>query len=140
MNVYQINEARFVLPEGWHDQSINIFRVDGEVTGEFSFVIGREAVTGAELLGEFAGRHLDEIERSFSRFELLRREDTVLDGRPAVLAEFTWESEFGPMHQQQMFVFVDMVALTLTGTARSQDWEKHAVTLQRLLVTFQFGR
>lgn len=137
MNVYQMNEGRFVLPDGWNDQSVHLF-LSGN--GEFSLVVSRQPVPPGQDLDAFATGQLNELRENLSRFHLLRRMETTLDSLPAVEAEFTWVREGQSMHQHQTFVFHDQTALTLTGTTLVTNYPRYEATLQHLLASFQLGR
>ena len=139
MTSYYINEGRFLIAAAWRDQSLTMFSSPADAPAEFSLVIGRDRVPPDMASNAYARRQLDQLPASLPQFRLLRQNDTRLDNIPAVEVEFFWQSEKGMMHQLQVYVVHDQVALTFTGTAPEGVFAQHLPDLRRLLDTFKFN-
>ncbi len=139
MTSYYTNEGRFIIPSTWKDQSLTLFSSPADTPAEFSLVISREAVPPGTLSSDYARRQLEQLPSGLSQFKLLRQSETRLDNAPAVEAEFLWQSDKGQMHQWQVYVIHELVALTWTATAPEGTFSRHLPDLQHLLETFKFN-
>ncbi len=139
MNSYYINEGRFLIPGTWRDQSLTMFSSPADAPAEFSLVISRDRVPSGMTSDAYARQQMAQLPAGLPQFRLSRQDATQLDNAPAVEAEFTWQSDKGPMHQWQVYVVHDWVALTITATAPEGVFAKHLADLQRLLSTFKFN-
>jgi hypothetical protein len=140
MGTYQINEGAFELPDGWPDQTVNIFSTSREAPAEFSLVISRDEEQEGEGLRDYVARQHKALYEQLPRLRMLRRGDVVLDGRPALDVEFTWESDAGLMRQRQVYVAHDGTILTLTATAREALYAKYEAALDDIAASFKFRR
>ena len=136
MGIYQTNEGWLLLPEGWHDQSVTIFTNAPDAPREFSFVISREPVSGADRLPDWAARQLDQLQERLPGFELLSRADTQIGATPAVEAQFLWTSEGTRMRQHQFYLFAHWVALTATATAAESVYPRYEDAVRRAMHSF----
>jgi hypothetical protein len=138
MGTYQINEGAFELPDGWPDQTVNIFTTSREAPAEFSLVISRDEELEGEELRDYVARQHKTLYEQLPRLRMLRRGEAVLDGQPAVDVEFTWESDAGVMRQRQLYVAHDGAILTLTATAREAFYTKYETAVDDLTASFKF--
>lgn len=143
MSLYHINEADIMLPAECGDQSMNIFTLGATEETRYSLVVTRDALIGDESLREFATDHLSKMEQTLPGFVFLGRGQMQLDGLDVETMEFRWQSEHGPMHQQQAYLFYhadlpSRTALTLTGTCREPVPEENQALFERLLFSFRF--
>jgi len=143
MSLYHINEADILLPAECGDQSMNIFTLGATEETRYSLVITRDALTGDERLRQFATDHLTQMEQRLPGFAFLGRGQMQLDGLPVETMEFQWQSEHGPMHQQQAYLFYheglpSRTALTVTGTCRAPVPEENRGLFERLLLSLRF--
>lgn len=143
MSLYHINEADIMLPAECGDQSMNIFTLGATEELRYSLVITRDALVGDESLRQFATDHLTKMEQTLPGFVFLARGQTRIDDLPVETMEFQWQSEHGPMHQKQAYLFYheglpSRSALTLTGTCREPVPEENQALFERLLLSFRF--
>ena len=136
MGIYQMNEGWFLLPEGWQDQSVTIFTNAPEEPREFSFVVSREAVSGADRLPDWASRQLGQLRERLPEFELLSRDDTQIGTTPAVEVQFLWTNEGQRTRQHQFYLFVHWTALTATATAAEAVYPKYEDAVRRTMHSF----
>ena len=136
MGIYQTNEGWFLLPEGWHDQSVTIFTNAPEAPRDFSFVISREQISGADLLPDWAARQLGQLRERLPEFELLSRSDAEISGLPAVEVQFLWTNEGMRMRQHQFYLFVNWTALTATATAAESVYPRYEDAVRRTMHSF----
>ena len=139
MTPYSINEGRFLVPDAWKDQSLTLFSSPADAPAEFSFVVSREAVPPGTASSAYARRQMAQLPGSLPGFELLRESSALVDSLPALEAEFLWQSDKGRMHQWQVYVVRNGVALTLTATAPQEALTRHRPDVRRLLDTFKFS-
>ena len=132
MAKYRIQEAEFELPEPLLDKTINIFSPAGTGASEFSVVINRDEIKDEITLLRYTERQLIEMEKKFSGFKLLRREDVPGSEPPAVDMDYQWKSHGVQMFQRQR-VFLTRQAkggptglLTVTASAKGKlgRWEE----------------
>lgn len=82
MTTYDINEGRLDIPKGWHDRSATTLGYPDR-PGALRVMMSRHAHRGrplAEMLDEI----LQDMGRRLAGYELLKREEILLDGEPAV--------------------------------------------------------
>ncbi|MBC8103615.1 MAG: DcrB-related protein [Cytophagales bacterium] len=140
-STFRMTEAQFDLPDGWQDQSVQILAAGPPDTApEFSFVVSRQPIPAGKDLDAFVTGEMELLKGALSRFRLLRRVDTTLDGVPAVEAEFTWSREGQPVQQHQTYLFYRRIALTLTASALLGNFPRYNGDLQRLLASFELER
>ena len=139
---YRIHEAEFNLPEGLVDKTLNIFSPTGSGPSEFSVVISRDEIADEITLLRYTERQLIEMEKKFSHFKLLRREDVAGSDVPAAEMDYTWKSQGVLMFQRQRVYLVRQTKggptgmLMVTGTAKGKlgRWEEN---LNAILASFQ---
>lgn len=140
MSTYHINEATFDVPDGWPDQSINIFPSSRDVPTEFSLVVSRDEPQEGEQLDDYVARQLKQLYEQLPDLRVLRRDELPVDGETALEAEFTWRADAGTMRQRQVYIVRDGKALTLTATALERFYAKYETVLDDLVSSFSFRR
>src|SRR5579871_5047587 len=137
MNIYRIQEADFVLPEGWQDQTINIFSSAGEAPGGCSFVITRSPTPDDMGLVAYMDQQIAQLADRLPKFRLINRSNLTIDTVPAEQAEFVWSGEHGPMRQLQTCLFLRGIVLTLTGTAPEATYLTYESSMLRTLYSIK---
>jgi hypothetical protein len=114
---FLFNEGAIDLPDGWEDRS----------------------AADDESLASYVDRQLVDMAKSCPRFELARRERTMLDGDQAESMEFSWRSPDGNfVRQKQTIVRLKSgTALALTGTAPAKRFSDYADVFHNLVRTFR---
>jgi hypothetical protein len=138
MSTYRINEATFELPDGWPDQTINIFPNSREDTAQCSLVMSRDQTQAGETLVDYVARQHKLLYEQLPQLHMLRRDDSTVDGLAAMEAEFTWQSETGLMRQRQVYLVRDGKALTLTATSLDRDFSHYASVVDDIIASFHF--
>jgi hypothetical protein len=137
MATYHIDEAEFEIPEGWIDQSINIFAAGTTPPLPLSLVISRDRWPPEQDFATTADAKLAELKSRLKQFRLLEKRQLTVAGVLALETEFTWRADQGPMHQRQIFVPAQGVVLVITATAPVKIAEEQREEIERLLSTFR---
>ncbi|HKX29238.1 MAG TPA: DUF1795 domain-containing protein [Blastocatellia bacterium] len=137
MRTYQIDEASFQLPEGWNDQSVNVFSPPGDLPGDFSLVISRDRLADGQEFGSYVESQLGELSNILARYRLIRRSDGTVGGLRAINAEFTWHSEEQTLAQRQTYVAAGPQVLIMTATAVDKITRDYHLLIDRILSTFK---
>ena len=156
MYLYQMHEAEFILPQPAQDQSLHVFAFHDPMQvpkpgqkPEFSFVVSRELLKAEQTLFAYAAEQQKSMPERLNKYQLLRQEDIVLDGLPAILCEFRWKSDYGEMRQWQVYIISPTsgasdtdarTVLSLTGTCLESLYQKHEFLFQQLIYSFTFRR
>jgi hypothetical protein len=138
---FTFNEGSLDLPGGWEDRSVIALSFpEGSKNPDASFAITRDASALQDRsLGAYVDRQMVDMAKTCPRFELVRREQGVLDGRGVEKLEFTWRSPNGSfVHQRQTILLLSSgAALTFTGTAAENRFSEYADVFARLVETFR---
>lgn len=141
MSKFFINEGHLELPANWEDRTVNGLSFPaGSKQPQFSVAITRDNAKPPEMsLAAYVDRHLHQMAKDCSRFDLLSREDTVADGVPAIRVAFTWRPPDGNFVQQEQTILVldTGTVLTFTGTALKSRYASFSQIVRELVATFQ---
>ena len=132
MAKYRIQEADFDLPEPLVDKTINIFSPAGTGASDFSVVVSRDEMPDEITLLRYTERQLIEMEKKFSGFKLVRREDVEGSEPPAVEMDYTWKSHGVLMFQRQRVFLArqakggptGMLMVTASAKGKLGRWEE----------------
>lgn len=138
MGTYHINEGSFELPEGYVDQTLNVFPNSTSVPADFSVVMSRDLPLANENLQMYFERQMKQLPDSLPGLKVLRRGSLTLGGRQAMEVEYTWVSKGTKMRQRQVCVFAGGQALNLTATALDPAFPKFADEFEGILKSFEF--
>jgi tetratricopeptide (TPR) repeat protein len=128
-------------PPGWTvKESVTLY----EPSGRANVIVTTEPVppgTTTEDYADAAGRQLEESEQ-FPGYRELKREQTEVDGLPAVIRKFEWKpAESGaPFTQIQLYQVDGPRGLTATGTTTSESWDDLEPDLEQLLLSIAASR
>ncbi|HBE9082310.1 MULTISPECIES: DcrB-related protein [Serratia] len=95
--MYQMNEGTFVAPEGWRDESVNVFICPDE--SGINLTITRAAISKGIPPEETYEDTLKEFEAHLPGYKEVERKPIMLNDEPAYQLEYHWKSPEGPMHQ-----------------------------------------
>ncbi|MFO0761714.1 MAG: DUF1795 domain-containing protein [Byssovorax sp.] len=140
MTSYVTNDAEFDVPEEWTDRSINIFAVGSTPPLPLSFVISRDYMKPGQELVDFVEEQLGQTAKNLPKFRLISKRQIVVDGNPALQAEFVWFAEQGAMHQRQAYVPSGAKVLILTATAPVKISDEHEEQMTALLGSLKVKR
>lgn len=138
MGTYRINEGSLELPEGYVDQTLNVFPNSSAVPADFSVVVSRDAPLAGESLQAYFERQMKQLPNSLPGLKVLRRGEMTVGGRPAMEVEYTWVSKGMKMHQRQATLMVGGRVLNVTASALDNSFQKFAAQFDDILNSFQF--
>lgn len=135
--IYRIQEASFDLPDGLHDQTVNVFTATPSGESPFNIVVTRASVDGGTPLAEHVSRELAVLQHALAGYTHQWRRDHHVDGRPA---EITAATVAGPpaMAQRQVYLIDGERAITITASARDQFSPEQFELLNQFLSSFRF--
>lgn len=125
--MYQLNEGVLTLPEGWRDESVNVF-VCPDNSG-INLAISRAMISQNIPAEETYAETLNEFEAHLPGYHEVARLAIELDGLPAYQLEYHWKSPEGPMHQLVVMCVKahQLVSFTLTSPSVMSQHQKAAL-------------
>lgn len=136
---YRLQESSFELPDGLHDQSVNIFTSSASGPSGFSIVITRGTVDLGSDLAEHVSRELQALERTLVDFRLTYRRQHQVDGRTVEIAGATFSAGDTVVEQHQVFFVDGPRSLTVTASAAGAVSPEQFATFRDLVQSFRFG-
>lgn len=138
MTLYRLQEADLDIPDSWHDQSINIFKLPA-VGGakEASFVISRDPSRGDTPFDDYVAQQLASAEQQLPGFNLIKRWDFFLHGYAAVLLDYSWQREGRELMLRQVFIDRQPVGLITTLTTTPNDLVHHEPAWKAAMHSFK---
>lgn len=103
---YQLQEGSFDLPAPLKDKSLNVFALNDEGANDYNLVISRADAGGDRTAQAVAQRLEAELRKALAGFQLIQRQDRVLDAHPAVELAYRWNNNGVRMVQRQTCVLV----------------------------------
>jgi hypothetical protein len=121
MPTYDIDEARLTVPEGWHDRTVNTLEYPGR-EGGLRVIMSRQPHKG-RALGVVVDDVLLEMRRRFAGFEIVSRDEVMVDLQPAI--ELRLRFKDGPEHLEQRVLWflhgVQCVSLGVLSSGKTGD-------------------
>lgn len=111
MATYDIDEARLVVPEGWEDRTLNTLSYP-EKDGTLKVVMTRQQVRGRPL-GKILDDLLVDMRRRLAGFELVSREEALVDGQPAFVVALRYRDESALLEQRTIWMMVGKKCVTV---------------------------
>ncbi|WP_176048328.1 DUF1795 domain-containing protein [Burkholderia sp. BCC1644] len=137
MAVYRLHEGRMALPDGWRDQTMNVFHLpDASGRKDVAFVVTRDYDTPLDDVGAYADTQQAAFKRQFPGYKPLAREPVTIDGRPGLMLDYQWRSDKTVLRQRQAMVRLDEAMLVFTLNARVEDFERHIPAWTSILSSF----
>ncbi|WP_019366212.1 DcrB-related protein [Pseudomonas sp.] len=139
---YQIQEGRFLLPDGFADRTVNIFALGG-VPSSFTFSISRDALHPGETLSEYIDRQIGMLSARLRKFKLVHRQEAVLsETQPVngIQIDSHHQSDGRLIYQRQAaFLMKDERILVISATTQSPFDAYHNNTWSSILSTFELA-
>lgn len=137
MTVYRLHEGRMALPDGWRDQTMNVFHLpDASGRKDVAFVVTRDYDTPLDDAGAYADAQQTAFKRQFPGYKPLAREAVTIGGLPGVMVDYQWRSDKTVLRQRQAMVRLDDAMLVFTLNARVEDFERHLPAWTSILASF----
>ncbi len=127
------------MPEGWIDQTINVFPNSSSNPAEFSVVITRDNPYANETLTAYFERQVKQLPDSLPGYQEVRRGNLTLGKKEAVDIEYTWVGKGKKMHIRQVCVMAKDLILNITATALAPQFSKYAPEFDKILNSFEFS-
>jgi len=139
MSEYRIHEGNFELPDGWVDQTINVFPNSPSSPADFSVVITRDNAYANETLQDYFERQIKQLPDSLPGFKELRRGELTVGEKKAVDIEYTWVGKGKKMHLRQVCLMLEKLIFNITATAVAPHFPKNAAQFDQILNSFKFS-
>ncbi len=136
---YHLHEGLLSVPEGWCDQSMNVFRIPGKNSNkDAAIILTRDHETPVETSTEYADAQQEAAKKSFPGYRHIDRIETQVDGQAATIVDYQWRSNGSALlRQRQLYVRHQAVMLTLTASAMANEFERIDEIWQELLISFK---
>lgn len=118
MGVYDIDEARLALPEGWEDRSITSLEFPLGDGKELRLVMQREAHREKSLRTSVE-EYLTDMRRRLAGFELVSKDEILLDAEPAVEVLVRFSDKSKRIDHRSLWFLVGKKRVTLAVIATS---------------------
>lgn len=139
MSIFHGNEFLISLPEVLKDKTVNVFALSDDGPSDFSVVISRERPQAGETLERFTERVTAALISRLPLFHVEKREVIRVDGQPAILLDYTWQSKEGKTFQRLVTVPAKAqgVMLLLTATTREKLGARWEALFEEFLAGFR---
>lgn len=137
MGNYRFNEGSLELPEGYVDQTINVFPNSSSSPADFSVVVSRDSPLAGENLQAYFERQMKQLPNTLPGLKVLRRGQITVGGEPAMEVEYTWVSKGMKMHQRQATLMAGGRILNVTASALDNSFHKFATQFEEILDSFK---
>jgi len=135
-------DFHFEVPSNWVDRSMIAWSAP-PVAGERiapNVLVAYDALQDGEDLAGYVNRQLKQLMEKARKFHLDLRQDTQLDGRPAIEVVFRWDSTPGTLKQRQIYTLLsDGRAATLVHTAGAANFEKAEPHFVEMMKSFAWN-
>lgn len=139
MPKYHLHEGALSVPDGWRDQSMNVFRLPGKNSNkDAAIILTRDFDTPLESAAAYADAQQEAARKSFPGYKQIERIETQIDGQPAAVVDYQWRSNGSALlRQRQLYVRHQSVMLTLTASAMADEFARIDEVWPELLESFQ---
>ena len=139
MSQYHLHEGLLYVPEGWRDQSMNVFRLPGANSNkDAAIILTRDYETTLEAPSEYATAQQEAAKKSFPGYKQISLSAIEVDGSPAAVVDYQWRSNGSALlRQRQLYVRHQSAMLTLTASAMANEFERIDEVWQELLISFR---
>lgn len=137
---YQTNKFSLHIPDDWQDRSIITFAASYS-PGEFSpnAVITREAVPADTSIEDYANFQFNITQAEVQGLQVISRENTLINGSPAVQIVQTIAAHGLNLQQLQTFVLSDEIIYVITCTATAATFDQHLSQFQKIAQSFKLA-
>lgn len=134
-----LGECSLDVPDSWHNQSVNVFTANSPGAAGMSITVNRDTLALGVEFDEYVKTQSAKLGGQLKGFKALGRERLVLDGRPAVELEFTWQADdIGPIHQILVTVSEGRRVLNLAASLGGRMNAAQAGGARRVLHSLHF--
>lgn len=136
---FRFNDGEIEVPQNWEDKTVVALSFPtGAKQPSATMTITREPAKEASL-ATYIDKQLVNMVKTFPRYELLKREEVMVDHQPAIQLEFIWRTPDNIfVHQQQTILLTPQkVVLTFTATTQKGKFKEHEKTFQSFIQSFR---
>lgn len=102
-----IGEGTIDVPKTWHNASVNIFTAEPPGRAGPSVSVNRDLIRPGMTLASYTSAQIEQMRSKFSDFKMAGETNVMVDGRPAILYEFSWLTHKGAVMHQIMLTIAD---------------------------------
>mgnify|MGYP000910981467 CR=1 FL=1 len=139
MSQYHLHEGLLHVPEGWRDQTMNVFRLPGGNSNkDAAIILTRDYETTLDTATDYASAQQEAVQKSFPGYKQISTSELEIDGCPAAVVDYQWRSNGSALlRQRQLYVRHQSAMLTLTGSAMADEFARIDDVWQQLLSSFR---
>jgi hypothetical protein len=135
---YFINEASFELDGAWQDETVQLLTSTDGRGDRTALVMSRAPLAEGDTVAAYADRMVKGQSQELRGYELVKRREAELDGRPSLELKFKWDAAAQPVFQQQTFVERDGTLITFSLTSALKSAERAEAWFDEILSTVRF--
>lgn len=136
-----IGEVVLDVPEGWQNQSVNVFTAQSPGSAGMSITINRDTLGLGVEFEDYVNTQSAKIADQLKGFKALGRQSLDLDGRHAVELEFSWQTDdVGSIHQILVTVSEGRKVLNLAASLGGRMNKTQADMARRVLHSLRFAQ
>jgi hypothetical protein len=140
MSEYYMHEGTFNVPDGWRDQSMNVFRLPASKGKEAALIITRDYETSIVEPSEYAQAQQEAAKKNFPGFKSLGVTDRTVAGQPAAVVDYQWRANGSVLlRQRQAYIRHEQAMLTVTVSAQADDFDRVEDTWLQALDSLRLG-
>jgi hypothetical protein len=136
---YSINEGRFVLPDFFRDDSVNVFSGVAPGFTNTSLVITRGRTDEGQDWYTYATGQLQHYREAFAEYRLISDRTAKIADSDARIIEHSWRGENGPLQQLQVCMPARDLVLIFTFSALNSITEDHRRLLRQFFENLRLG-
>lgn len=139
MPLYHLHEGVVSVPDGWRDQTMNVFRLPGANSNkDAALIVTRDYDTPIESPAEYADSQQEAAKKTFPGYKQIDRQELTIDGQSAAVVDYQWRSNGSVMlRQRQVYVRHQGAMLTLTASAMANEFDRIDAIWEPLLASFK---
>lgn len=133
--MYQFNEGAIAVPEGWRDESVNVF-VCPDNSG-VNLTITRTPMGAGMQADDVYNDTVNEFPPNLPGYKEIAQLSITLNEQPARQLEYQWKSPEGLMHQVVVLLLKESNLISFTLTSPQHMSKKQVEALLSIIMTFQ---
>lgn len=139
---HEQRDISFDVPRHWDEKTIVAYAAPaapGQAVAA-NLVMTRDSLRDGESLAHYADRQLAEMAKRLDGFELVRRDEAMIGGAPAVTIRFDARGEKGPLEQRLVVVEGRRRGVyCFTATTSKHDADQNNPLFDRMLSTIRLA-
>lgn len=138
MSIVHATEFLANVPGALKDKTVNMFTLTDEGPSEFTIVVSRDRYK-VDNLDAYVERQVTVLSARMPLFKVTKHERIVLDKKPALLTDSTYQSPHGKLFQRQVTVYFEPTShmLLITGLGKDPLKPKWEVLYNEFLTGFR---